>query len=273
MGAAVSEVRQNHQKTQLSASMYRVIDRPIDDPIRDPRWEDPEVVALFANRDPDLRLQALLAGEGEFGAVRAVWAAPPTPRVLDIGCAGGRNTVWLVAGGADVWAIDASAAMVTETRRRLSEELSADEAARRVQVGRMDDLSDFASGSFDLVLALGVLQNAATAAEWSASLSEVARVLREGGLCLVANFGPDSRPSGAPLRPVAGEADVWLGFSGDERPMTLPDLKGLDASFAAHGMLPVLPTQHVRVETPRGFRTTLNALYRRGTPTFDSVPD
>lgn len=100
---------------------------------RDPRWEDPEVVARFAARDPDLRLQALLAGEGEYGVVRHSWAPPPAPRVLDIGCAGGRNAVWLAREGADVWAIDSSSAMVTETRRRLSENLSADVAERRVQ--------------------------------------------------------------------------------------------------------------------------------------------
>lgn len=240
------------------------------DPRLDAGWEDPEVVALFAARDPDLRLQALLAGDGDYRAIRDAWAPPPAPRVLDIGCAGGRNAVWLASEGADVWAIDSSTAMVAETRRRLSEELGGVQATRRAQVGRMDDLHQFMSGSFDLVLALGVLQNAATTEEWDSSLAEAARVLREGGLCLVANFGPDSRPNGAPLTPVAGETNVWLGFSDDQRPMALPDLDGLDASFAAHGMSSVLPTQRVRVETPRGFRTTLNGLYRRGSETHSA---
>ncbi len=222
------------------------------------------MVSRFAARAPDLRLQALLAGEDEYRAVRQAWAPSSVPRVLDIGCAGGRNAVWLAREGADVWAIDASAAMVAETRRRLSEEISAEEAERRAQVGQMHDLQQFAGSSFDLVVALGVLQNAATAKEWHATLAEVARVLREGGLCLVANFGPDSRPSGSALTPVAGEPNVWVGFSGDGRGMTLPSLDALDVDFTAQDMPPALPTQRVRVKSPRGFHTTLNALYRRG---------
>lgn len=232
-------------------------------------WEDPNVVAAFAARPPDHRLQHLLAGEEEYGAVRAAWseagwrAGGVEPRVLDIGCAGGRNTVWLAQQGCDVWALDASFAMVEETRRRLAELLGREEATRRVRVGAMRSLAAHADGSFDLVVALGVLQDARSSEEWHAALAEVARVLRPGGLCLVANFGPDSRPSGEPLSPVPGETDVWVGFGPGERRMTLPSRGGLDADFARHGLHPALPTAAVTVPTAAGHRVTLNALYRR----------
>ncbi len=231
-----------------------------------PMWERPDVVARFAARPPDRRLLALFAGEGPYAAVHTAWAPGPAPRVLDIGCAGGRNSAWLAQQGADVWALDASAAMVAKTRERLAAHLGPQEAARRVSIGEMRDLRAHPTDSVDLVVALGVYQDAADDEEWCATLAETARVLRPGGLCLVANFGPDSRPNGVPLTPVPGEPKVRLGFGGEGRRMTLPGPGELDADFARYGMAPALPTRPVRTETPRGHRVTLNALYRRAVP-------
>jgi len=227
-------------------------------------WERPEVAARFAQRPPDHRLVKLLDGEGAYARIREAWGASEAPKVLDLGCAGGRNTVWLAQNGADVHALDASRTMVAEARRRLAAVLGADEAERRVRRGFMHDLSAFASGAFDLVVALGVLQDAQDDAEWHQALAELARVLRRGGLALVANFAPDSVPDGAPLTRVAGTQDGWLGFGSPDRRMTLPDLEGLDAHFLQHGLVPALPTERVKVETAGGHRVTLNALYWRG---------
>lgn len=226
-------------------------------------WEDPKVVARFANRPPDHRLVALVNREGEYGAVHDVWAPPSPIKALDIGTGGGRNAVWLARQGAMVWGLDASTAMVNETRRRLQEVTGGPDADERVRVGEMRDLSAHDDGVFDLVVALGVLQDARSRPEWESALSEVARVLRPGGLTLVANFGPDSQPAGVPLTPVNGERDVWLGFGPASRRMVLPDLAGLDADFAHVGLEPALPTQRVRVATERGHRFTLNALYKK----------
>ncbi|HRN17762.1 MAG TPA: class I SAM-dependent methyltransferase [Trueperaceae bacterium] len=165
--------------------------------------------------------------------------------------------------GADVWAVDASAAMVAKTRELLSEVLGTQEATRRVRVGEMRDLRPEADASFDLVLALGVFQDAQDSAEWHATLAEAARVLRVGGLCLVANFGPGSQPAGRPLTPVPGERDVWQGYCSEDRRMTLPKPEDLDADFARHGLKTLLPTERVHVKTARGYHFTLNALYLR----------
>lgn len=226
-------------------------------------WESPEVAARFAERPPDHRLVKLLLGEGEYAPIKAAWSTGPKPRVLDLGCAGGRNTVWSAEQGADVRALDASRAMVAETRRRLAAVLGAREAAWRVTRGYMHDLSEFISGEFDLVVALGVLQDAQSDAEWLQALSELARVLHRGGLALVANFAPDSAPNGTPLTREHGTQDVWVGFGSPDRRMTLPDLERLDGHFLRHGLEPVLPTERVRVETAGGWRVTLNALYKK----------
>src|SRR5690625_2544437 len=226
-------------------------------------WEQPEMVARMADRPPDRRLVQLFERTGVFAAVHREWEPPAAPRVLDVGCAGGRNTVYAAGRGAGIWAIDASRAMVRETRRRLAELTGTETARERVRHGRMRDLGAWPDGHFDLVIALGVLQDADGYAAWTAALAEISRVLRPGGLCLVANFGPDSEPQGRPLETVPGERYGRLGFGPADRHMTLPDKEELDAEFLAHGLVPALPTEEARTETGNGFRTTLNALYRR----------
>ncbi|HEX6068288.1 MAG TPA: class I SAM-dependent methyltransferase, partial [Longimicrobiaceae bacterium] len=138
-------------------------------------WEQPEVVEQFAARAPDHRLLAILPE----------YARPAEVRVLDLGCAGGRNTVLLAERGFDVWAVDASGPMVERTRERVAEILGADAARERVRVGAMDDLSCFPESSFDLVVALGIYHNARSVDEWERSIAETTRVLTSGGRLLV----------------------------------------------------------------------------------------
>lgn len=227
------------------------------------RWEEPEVAKQFAERPPDHRLVQLFAASGEYASAHATWRAGSHPQVLDLGSAGGRNTVWLASEGANVQAVDASHTMVAETRKRLAAVIGEAEAAARVRHGYIDDLSAYATGGFDLVVALGVLQNAQTDVEWGAAVGEVARVLRVGGLALVANFGPESAPRGVPLEREPGSEHVWRGFGGPASLMTLPDLASLDEHFRQRSLLPAMATQSVRVATDAGHRVTLNALYRK----------
>lgn len=216
-------------------------------------WERPDVVERFGTRDPDRRLVALIERRGGVGL-----------RALDIGCAAGRNTHYLASVGADVWAIDSSVPMVEAARARLATVLgSQTEAEQRVLLGSMADLSAFDDASLDLVLALGAFQNATTDAEWERTLAETARVMAPAGLCLVANFAPDSRPHGQALERVPGEANVYQGFGGPHRRISLFTADALDATFARHGLTPAEPTQAVEVSTERGHRTTVNALYAK----------
>lgn len=211
-------------------------------------WEQPEVVARFSARDPDHRLVPLVA-DMEPGSV------------LDVGCAGGRNAVLLAEHGWDVQAFDASAGMVEETRRRLAEVLGEEEAAGRVRQASMDDLSAYDDASFDLVVGLGIYQNAKSLSEWHRALAETARVLRPGGLLLMAHFTPDLDLTGSGVRPVPGQPHVFEGMP-DGRGVLLyaPDL---EAALAEHGLEPATPSETVVVSTEKGRRATVNSLLRR----------
>ena len=219
--------------------------------VMDEFWEHPDRVARFAGRDPDHRLVELI---GEYGD-------PGGTRVLDLGCAGGRNAVLLAERGFDVWALDAASAMVARTRERVARVLGRDEARRRVVEGRMDDLGRWADGAFDLVVALGILHSAESGAEWARAASEVARVLRPAGRLLFNQFTPEVDLTGEGVRPVPGEPDVYEGFPSGR--VVLLDADELDRRWATHGLVPAVPSQTVRVELEEGRRVSVNALYVR----------
>jgi 16S rRNA (guanine1207-N2)-methyltransferase len=217
-----------------------------------PFWERDEIVAQFAAREPDHRLARLVDR----------FATPPRTRVLDLGCAGGRNTEFLARKGFDVVARDASAAMVAATRERLVPVLGSREAARRVEQGRMDDLGGIAAGSLDLIVALGIFQAAGSRQEWDRALAASSRVLARGGLLLVASHTDRFLPESGPLLPVPGEPHVFRGT--ESGPSFLVDAPTLDREMRRWGLVPWTPTVTVERSTEGGGRrATANALYRR----------
>lgn len=216
-----------------------------------PYWERTEQVRRFADRDPDRRMVALLGEEQRPGQVR----------VLDLGCAAGRNTVWLAERGFDLYAIDASPAMVEETRRRVGALLGEREALERVRLGPMSDLSLFADASFEVVLAIGILHNAQDRKEWNRAITEIARVTRAGGAVVVSTFSPGSRPADVRLVRDRSDPQVFHGFSAG--PLYLVEPETLDLDFASAGFVPKRPTETVRRESDSGYRVAANAIYVR----------
>jgi SAM-dependent methyltransferase len=216
-----------------------------------PFWEQPENVERFAARPPDKRLEVLLNE----------YRDPAGTRVLDLGCAGGRNALLLAERGFDVYAIDASAAMVARTRRRLAPLFGGDGAAGRVWNGRMDDLSAFDPESVDIVVALGILQSAESADEWEQTLGQIAQVLKPGGRLLVANFSPDTELMGERVRPVPDMAHVYE--AGGTLRFYLLEPAEVDADMVRHGLRPIAPTMSVEAAGDSGRHVTVNAMYEK----------
>ena len=217
-----------------------------------PFWESPENVERFAAREPDVRLGELIRE----------YPNPSKVKVLDLGCAAGRNTVLLAQKGFDVEAVDGSEAMVAKTRERLIPVLGAAEAERRVRVGRMDDLSWAADGSFNLVVALGLYHCAQSRSEWDRALSDTARILGPGGKVLVSVFTPETDLTGRGTHPVAGEPHVYEGFDSGGRHF-LVDAEELDREMALHGLTPIEPTRTARPKVEVGRRVSANGLYAK----------
>jgi len=215
------------------------------------RWEDPERVDAFASREADVRLTHFIAS----GVV------PAGARVLDLGCAGGRNAELLAQRGFDLHALDAAAAMVARTRERVAAVLNRSEAERRVQRGVMDDLSRYAPFSFELVVAIGIYHCARSLQEWERAIAETVRVLASGGRLLLSQFAPGTVLEGTDPRAVEGEIHVYeLGTMG--RHCLIPG-EELDRHLQRFGLQSERPTEQVVRSTERGQRVTVNGLYRK----------
>jgi len=133
-------------------------------------------------------------------------------RVLDAGCGGGRNLVYLMRRGCDVWGTDASEQAIAAVRR-LASELNPRLAARdRFRVEPVEGMS-FRDGEFDVALSSAVLHFARDEDHWWAMLREMWRVLAPGGLLfarLATTIGHGSR-----VRPLGSRRFIMP--DGDER--------------------------------------------------------
>ncbi len=104
----------------------------------------------------------------------------PGMRVLDAGCGGGRNLVYLLRSGFEVFGVDASAEAIAEVQK-LAARLEPGPSRAVFRVEPLEDLS-FPDGHFDVVISSAVLHFAADEQDFGLMLREMWRVLAPGGL-------------------------------------------------------------------------------------------
>jgi SAM-dependent methyltransferase len=124
----------------------------------------------------------------------------PGMRVLDAGCGPGRNLVYLLRSGYDVFAVDAEPVAVAAVRK-LAAELAPSLPADHIRAEPIERMT-FADASFDVVLSSAVLHFARDDAQFESMLHEMWRVLKPGGLFfsrLASSIGMESR-----MRPLGG---------------------------------------------------------------------
>jgi SAM-dependent methyltransferase len=104
----------------------------------------------------------------------------PGMKVLDAGCGYGRNLVYLLREGAEVFALDLNPEGVAHVRA-LARELQPTLPAENIQMGAIEQMP-FADGLMDVVICSSVLHFARDERQFLAMVSELWRVLRPGGL-------------------------------------------------------------------------------------------
>ena len=104
----------------------------------------------------------------------------PGMRILDAGCGTGRNLVYLLKSGFEVFGVDESALALGHTRR-LATTLAPSLPEDNFREEPVDHVS-FADASFDVVLSSAVLHFARDEEHWQGMVSEMWRVLKPGGI-------------------------------------------------------------------------------------------
>jgi len=118
----------------------------------------------------------------------------PGRSVLDAGCGGGRNLIYLLQNGFDVSATDESADAVDQVRR-LAGRLAPGLPVSNFRVEAVEDCS-FDEDTFDVVISSAVLHFARNDRQFDAMVSAMWRVLAPGGLLFVrlaSSIGLDGR--------------------------------------------------------------------------------
>jgi len=99
---------------------------------------------------------------------------------LDAGCGYGRNLVYLLRVGAEVFALDADAAGIAHVKA-LAAELAPRLPAENFRVGAIEKMP-WADGFADVVICNSVLHFASDEEQFLAMVTELWRVLRPGGM-------------------------------------------------------------------------------------------
>lgn len=118
----------------------------------------------------------------------------PGMRVLDAGCGGGRNLVYLLRQGVDVYGTDTSPHAVRQVQE-LAAALAPALPSSNFRAEAVEQCS-FADSMFDVVLSSAVLHFARDDAHFEAMVSEMWRVLAPGGMLfarLASSIGIEGR--------------------------------------------------------------------------------
>ncbi|MCE2494674.1 MAG: class I SAM-dependent methyltransferase [Alphaproteobacteria bacterium] len=110
---------------------------------------------------------------------------PLNARVLDIGGGPGRYTIWLAERGHLVSLADICPELLSIARNKISQ-AGADAMVEEVVEADARDLSHWADNSFDAVLSLGPFYHLPDPIDRMRAVSELRRVLRDGGPAFVA---------------------------------------------------------------------------------------
>lgn len=118
----------------------------------------------------------------------------PGMTVLDAGCGGGRNLVYLLQNGFDVCGVDQDPRAI-DAIRALAAQLAPQLSPQNFRVEPVDAMS-FADATADVVLSSAVLHFARDEQQFHAMVNEMWRVLRPGGLLfcrLASSIGMEGR--------------------------------------------------------------------------------
>lgn len=104
----------------------------------------------------------------------------PEMKILDAGCGGGRNLIYFLRSGFEVFGVDQNAEAI-EYVRHFAKTLAPEISSENFQISRVEKMP-FADVSFDWILSSAVLHFAENEKHFNAMLNEMWRVLKPSGI-------------------------------------------------------------------------------------------
>ncbi len=104
----------------------------------------------------------------------------PPMRLLDAGCGGGRNLIYFLRSGHNVFGVDQSSEAIAQVRW-LASQLAPHLPEDNFRVEEVEGMS-FADENFDAVVSSAVLHFAGDEEQWHLMVEEMWRVLKPGGI-------------------------------------------------------------------------------------------
>ncbi len=101
-------------------------------------------------------------------------------KILDAGCGAGRNLVYFLRNGFEVFAVDQNPDAISQIRQ-IANVLNPNLAPENFQVSKVENLP-FSNEEFDAVISSAVLHFAENEAHFNAMFAEMMRVLKPGGM-------------------------------------------------------------------------------------------
>lgn len=178
-------------------------------------------------------------------------------RILDGGCGNGWYSGQLLSRGAEVDAVDGSAAMVEHARARLAANLSdAHEARLTIQVADLAAPLPFDDARFNGIISPLVLHYIE---DWRPTLHEFRRVLKPNGWILFSTHHPATemvRFAPQDYFKVEHVVDTWKWLGQVEfyrRPLTEISESLFEAGFAIERIVEPMPTEEFRRAKPESY--------------------
>ncbi|WP_407867281.1 class I SAM-dependent methyltransferase [Paenibacillus sp. P36] len=153
----------------------------------------------------------------------------PGMRILDAGCGSGRNLVYLLRNGYEVYAVDRSEEAIAAVQK-LAMNIAPDWSNERIRVDAVEKMS-FDDHYFDFIISSAVLHFAENEAHFQQMVHELWRVLKPGGrmfVRLASSIGIETK-----VKPLGNERyklpDGSIRFLVDEERLqkTTEELKGI----------------------------------------------
>ena len=212
------------------------------------------IADTYAGHVDDAPYNALYERPAMFGVMPGVERA----RILDAGCGGGWYAEQLLHRGADVDAIDGSAAMVEHARARLASQVTEGAEGRlSIQHADLTNQLPFGDARFDGIVCPLVMHYIA---DWRPTLREFHRVLKPGAWLLLSTHHPAAemvRLAPKNYFEVEHVIDTWEWLGQVEfyrRPLTEISASLSDAGFVIDRLVEPVPTEEFRAVNPDSYR-------------------